>query len=340
MADNLIKRISASLETEKTLKGLVRQLLQTLELVTNMESTYLTRIESERNLQHVVFSHNSKKMQIPEGLSVPWGDSLCKRALDEGRRYMCDVPEHWGDSQAARELDIAAYVSTPVLLDDGSLYGTLCAASTQNQPINERSQQILQLFAELIAQYIQKEQLLQQLQEANEALTTVSYTDELTRLPNRRSIFNQLHQLFSRAHYTGRYVIIAFVDLDGFKHINDHYGHEVGDTFLFEVGQRLQQGIRAGDVLGRLGGDEFIVAGFGAATLAESLTVAQSLKTRLTALLIGCFELNACRIDYAGASIGAIAVNPVTVTPDDAMREADAVMYEEKKRRKSVQLCM
>lgn len=126
-----------------------------LELVTNMESTYLTHIESDKNLQHVLFSRNSKKMQIPEGLSVPWDDSLCKRALSEDRLMTEDVPFHWGDYQAAKQLGIATYVTTPVRLDDGSLYGTLCAVSAEKQKLDSRSEQILQLFAELIAQYIQ-----------------------------------------------------------------------------------------------------------------------------------------------------------------------------------------
>ena len=97
------------------------QLLEMLELVTNMESTYLTRIEPDGDYQHILFSRNTKNMQIPEGLSVPWGDTLCKRALDEGRRYTCDVASIWGDSEAAKALGIMTYVSTPVTLVDGQL---------------------------------------------------------------------------------------------------------------------------------------------------------------------------------------------------------------------------
>ena len=106
MSDNLIERISTALESEYTLEGLVRQLLEMLELVTNMESTYLTRIEPDGSFQHILFARNSRHMQIPEGLCVPWGDTLCKRALDEGKRYTSDVANVWGDSKAANWLSI------------------------------------------------------------------------------------------------------------------------------------------------------------------------------------------------------------------------------------------
>ncbi|AIR65401.1 sensor domain-containing diguanylate cyclase [Cedecea neteri] len=335
MIDNLIERISSALDAEYTLEGLVRQLLEMLELVTNMESTYLTRIDAEGSQQHIVFSRNTRAMNIPEGLSVPWEDTLCKRALDEGRRYTCDVASVWGDSEAAKALGIVTYVSTPVTLADGSLYGTLCAASSEQRVLTDHSEQVLQLFSQLIAQQIQNEQLMKKLQQANVALTTASYTDELTGLPNRRAVFDQLPRLFSRAKDDARYVLVAFADLDGFKQINDMHGHETGDDFLCAIGQRLKEGVRGDEVLGRLGGDEFIVAGAGPTEYSEALRATGAFRARLSELLSGEYQLKSCVIDYAGPSIGAIAVNPATTTPDDALREADTLMYVDKKRRKN-----
>jgi len=334
MTVNLIERISTVLESEKTLEGFVRQLLEMLELVTEMESTYLTRIDAEGIQQQILFSRNSKEMQIPEGLSVPWEDTLCKRAMDEGRPFTCDVPGIWGDSLAAKQLGITTYISTPVMLSDGHLYGTLCAASSQIHPLSERAEQVLELFAELIGQYIRKEQLLQQLQEANAALTAVSLTDELTSLPNRRAVFEQLPKLFSRATDDSRYVLVAFADLDGFKQINDRYGHEIGDAFLKAIAERLRQEATSDKVLGRLGGDEFIMASIGPKIYDQAVDAAEAFRDRLSSLLTGEYHLESCFIDYAGASIGVIVANPAIATPDMALREADAVMYEDKKRRR------
>lgn len=75
MSDFLLARVSQTLANEHTLETLVRQLLEMLELVTRMESTYLTRIDFEAQRQQIMYAHNSSEMQIPEGFSVPWNDS-------------------------------------------------------------------------------------------------------------------------------------------------------------------------------------------------------------------------------------------------------------------------
>lgn len=332
--DNLIERISTVLDAEYTLEGLVRHLLGMLELVTNMESTYLTRIEPDGSLQHVLFARNTNIMQIPEGLSVPWGDTLCKRALDEKRRFTNEVATLWGDSIAARELGIVTYASTPVILSDGSLYGTLCAASSSKRILTQQSEQVLQLFSQLIAQQIQSEQLLTELKEANRALTTASFTDELTGLANRRAIFDKLERMFSGARDESRYILLVYADLDGFKDINDAYGHDTGDEFLCAIARRLQEHMRSDELLGRMGGDEFVVAGVGPDEDSAAWHAADALRAKLTTLLSGTYQLSECVINYAGPSIGAIAVNPALDTPDSALREADSVMYLDKKRRK------
>lgn len=73
MSDIILARVSETLATEQSLESLVRQLLEMLEIVTDMESTYLTKVDINARLQHILYARNSKQMQIPEGLSVPWG---------------------------------------------------------------------------------------------------------------------------------------------------------------------------------------------------------------------------------------------------------------------------
>src|SRR5690606_23616043 len=109
-------QLAAALAAAQTTEQLARPLLQLLEHVTGLESTYLTRVDEAAGQQLVLFAHNSKSMQIPEGLTVPWGDTLCKRALDEGRPFTTSVADHWGDSEAAKALKICTYTSTPIYL--------------------------------------------------------------------------------------------------------------------------------------------------------------------------------------------------------------------------------
>lgn len=336
--DNLIDRISTLLDADYSLEDLVRHLLSMLELVTNMESSYLTRIESEGALQRVLFARNTKTMQIPEGLAVPWGDTLCKRALDEQCYFTNEVSTRWGDSAAASALNIETYASTPIVLADGSLYGTLCAASASKHILTGQGEQVLKLFSQLIAQQIQNERLLKDLQEANRALTTASLTDELTGLANRRAIFDRLDHLFAAGRQGSRHILLIFADLDGFKNINDIYGHETGDEFLCAVARRLKENLRSDELLGRMGGDEFIVAAIGPKAGEAAHRAAGRLRQRLGTVLSGVYQLSGCNIDYTGPSLGAIAIHPATATPESALKEADTVMYLDKKRRKNAAL--
>jgi len=326
MSDIILARVSETLSTEQSLEGLVRQLLEMLEIVTDMESTYLTKVDINARLQHILYARNSKQMQIPEGLSVPWGDTLCKRAMDSGTIFSNRVAERWADCDAAKALGITTYMSIPVHLADGSLYGTLCATSTQQKELSERGEQVLRLFAGLIAQYIQKESLVSQLREANAALIAHSYTDALTGLPNRRAIFENLTTLFSLAKHLKRNAVIAFIDLDDFKLINDRFGHETGDRFLNEVGKRLTDEQTQDEIIGRLGGDEFLVA-----CLSKGDEEINLLKTRLNARIAGEYWLGQVHIVYPGASLGVVEVDPASTDADSALRDADLAMYQDKK---------
>ncbi|WP_318368333.1 sensor domain-containing diguanylate cyclase [Enterobacter sp.] len=331
MSDIILARVSETLSSEQTVESLVRQLLEMLELVTEMESTYLTKIDLESRLQQVLYARNSKQMNIPEGLSVPWGDTLCKRAMDESCFFSEDISQKWGDSQAAAALGIKSYLSTPIHLSDGTLYGTLCAASSDTHSLSVRANQVLHLFAGLIAQAIQKESLVAQLREANAALIAHSYTDPLTGLPNRRAIFDNLTTLFSLARHLDLSVIIAFIDLDNFKTINDDYGHEAGDAFLIQVGERILRLCQADDIAGRLGGDEFMIACPGNPRDSDTRTDLAAMKARLHGQIAGEYSLGQVRISYPGASIGIIEVDPTQSDPDSALRQADVAMYQEKK---------
>lgn len=331
MSDFILARVSETLSKEHSLESLVRQFLEMLEMVTDMESTYLTKISDDTRQQHIVYSRNSKQLEIPEGFSLPFGDSLCKRALDDNCLFANDVATRWRDCEAAQALGITTYLSQPVQLADGSLYGTLCAASNQKKMLSVRGEQVLRLFAGLIAQYIEKEHLVDQLREANAALIAHSYTDVLTGLPNRRSLFESLSTLFSLARHLNIHVIIAFIDLDNFKGINDQFGHETGDRFLIEVGKRLTQGRGKDDIIGRLGGDEFLLSCPGGPLQQPQGVLLSALKTRLDKQIAGEYQLGDIHLYYPGASVGVIEINPDQYDADSALRAADEMMYRVKK---------
>lgn len=158
--DKVLDRLATAISGEEDLEELVRSLLELLEAVTGLESTYLTSIDSDIGVQRIVFSRNSRELTIPEGLTVPWGDTLCKRALDEGVTYATDVATRWADSGAARNLGLTTYISEPVCVGEDELYGTLCGASTQKVEISDDARRLLSMFSKLIARQLERDQLL------------------------------------------------------------------------------------------------------------------------------------------------------------------------------------
>ncbi len=317
----------------RTLEQLVRPLLGLLEEMTGLDSTYLTRIDDALGEQHVVFSRNSRRLRIPEGISVPWNDTLCKRALDEGRLYTDDVSTCWGDSEAARALGIATYASTPVRTSGGELYGTLCAASDQRLPMAAGGDRVMQLFAQLIAQQVEREHAMDRLRRDNDALSVSAFGDAVTGLPNRRALMDELARRLARIEREPGVLLVAFIDLDGFKAINDRHGHEAGDRFLRVIGSALRDASRADDFAARLGGDEFVV--LASAAPADGEAALGALRMRLQQATSARFDLgDGLVIDYPGPSIGVILAT-AGASAEEVLAQADAAMYAIKRARKT-----
>ncbi|MFB0776052.1 GGDEF domain-containing protein [Aeromonas salmonicida] len=334
--DTILQALSVQVTEARDLESLTRPLLEMLETVTGLESTYLTQIDLEQSAQHILYARNSAALQIPEGVSVDWSDTLCRRALDEGRLYAADVADRWGDSAAARAMGIRTYMSSPVRTSSGSLYGTLCGASAEHKPLVTGSEHLIAFFARLIAEHVEREQLLQQLQQANNELSRQALSDPLTGLPNRRALMLELHRLFSLLKRTGHPLLISFIDLDGFKAINDTHGHDAGDLLLQTMAQQLAGALRSGDLLARVGGDEFVAVGMGPLSGEETVEAAvHCFQRRLFAQSQVQLPLASQVLNYPGASVGVVAVDPASISIDDALRQADACMYAVKRQRRA-----
>lgn len=332
--DSMFAQLSDSVSSARTLEELTRPLLEMLEAVTGLESTYLTTIDLDKGEQHILYARNTRAMQIPEGLTVPWHDTLCKRALDECRPFTDNVAEHWGDSDAAKALGIQTYVSTPVRTSGEQLYGTLCAASSTRQPLTVEAENALRLFAGLIGKQVEREQLLGLLQKSNDELRAMALTDWLTGLPNRRALMGELHRALARARRAKAWVLVGAIDLDDFKRINDEQGHDAGDDFLRAIATALSGALRAGDVMARFGGDEFVLVATGPSLDEDCSLAVRCLRDRLAAATVGEFKLGGQVLRYRGASVGVVGVDPVANEMQAALRLADAAMYEAKNARR------
>ena len=164
-------------------------------------------------------------------------------------------------------------------------------------------------------------------QRIQEELMWKATHDSLTQLPNRALIRERLTSALKRSKRQGRSVALLFIDLDGFKIINDSHGHDIGDELLISTANRLVTQVRPGDTVGRLGGDEFLI-------LCEQIdepTTLSSLAERLNNTLREPFIV-AERTLSVTASIGIAIGHGSTFSADDLLRYADSAMYSVKER--------
>ncbi|MGH9037174.1 MAG: diguanylate cyclase domain-containing protein [Acidimicrobiia bacterium] len=159
-----------------------------------------------------------------------------------------------------------------------------------------------------------------------EELLRRSVHDPLTGLPNRVLLLDRMTQVLARARRQGTRVSVFYVDLDGFKQVNDRWGHAVGDEVLQAVGGRLRAAVRPADTVARLGGDEFVVLCDGLTSPRAALEIAERL-----------LDAVAQPIDHpAGtvaltASVGGACTVGAQTRPETLLEVADRAMYRAKR---------
>jgi diguanylate cyclase (GGDEF)-like protein/PAS domain S-box-containing protein len=196
-------------------------------------------------------------------------------------------------------------------------------------------------FADLTQQNAQKREIerlshaqasrMRELEYAQEELSRQATHDSLTGLPNRTLLIDRVTQSLARARRSGRFTGLIFLDLDGFKEINDTRGHSAGDHVLQEIADRLAGTIRPMDTVSRLGGDEFVVL----LPEMEGPTNCLAVGARITEALRAPIELDHALVPVT-ASIGISAFDPTLpeadYTPERLIAQADAAMYQAKSR--------
>jgi diguanylate cyclase (GGDEF)-like protein len=166
--------------------------------------------------------------------------------------------------------------------------------------------------------------------EALRRLNNLAETDPLTNLPNRRSIDTQLRKYIANAVRHNFYGAVLLIDLDGFKYINDTHGHDAGDKVLVDVANRLRSRVRADEVVGRLGGDEFILLINNLDTDENTARmVVLQIAEQLVALLSMSIKCGDKKFSV-GASIGIRIFGLDEIDTEFAIKDADKAMYRAK----------
>lgn len=170
-------------------------------------------------------------------------------------------------------------------------------------------------------------QLTEELHLANKRLRALARTDELTDVRNRRGLRSALTREFRRAErYGGALTVLAF-DVDRFKQVNDDYGHAIGDSVLYTVAQALKRGVREVDVVGRVGGEEFVVLA-PETPARDALLLAERLRRAVGERVVTTASGAEVRVTV---SCGVATLSDVHArTPEELLGYADSALYRAK----------
>ncbi|MGK5680207.1 diguanylate cyclase [Actinoplanes sp. URMC 104] len=324
-----LRQLAAAVAAGHDLQALTRPLLQLLQDITGLESTFLTLVDTSADELVIAYAHNTDDLVIPEGATSSWHESLCRRALDEGRATITDVPTAWPSAAIAQELGITSFVSVPVRDAHDGMLGTLCGASSRNTAVDEQNLAIMTTFAQLLSAQLARETAHQMraaqasvLEQRMNSLREAAERDPLTGLGNRAGIHRWLHNALDSIASSTQQLAVAFIDLDRFKTVNDTYGHATGDEILRRLALSLSHTGRAGDLHGRLGGDEFIVA---------ALLPADACVSNWTQRVRAAAVADLDKLHVTG-SVGVITCAPGSrgISVDDLLDRADHAMYQAK----------
>ena len=157
-----------------------------------------------------------------------------------------------------------------------------------------------------------------------EKIVFMAFHDPLTSLPNRRLFMDRVNQARERSHRGMEHFAVGVLDLDGFKAVNDRWGHQTGDKLLVEVAGRLKRTLRASDTLARLGGDEF---GFVFVDVSDSLL--DQITRRIIDVFAQPFDIDDRSI-VVGGSLGVTLCPPDEGDANTLIAHADKAMYQVK----------
>ncbi|MEU4690038.1 diguanylate cyclase [Actinoplanes sp. NPDC023714] len=282
----------------------------------------VTRVENGRQTYLYLDADNGYGLR--QGQSHPWQDSFCVhmaagRAPAVARDARAD-PLYAG-ARINERIDIGTYAGAPIVESDGSLFGAICGLDPQTHTEDPRmagAERLLVLLGRMLTTALAADRTQDRSADALLREQLNADTDELTGLPNRRAWQRAVERAQERHQRLADPTVVAILDLDGLKAVNDGLGHAAGDAYLQAAANAARRALRDTDVIARIGGDEF-----GLLLTPCERAGAEAVVARVNA------ELDAAGVT---ASIGWASVSPEHGLAG-ALGEADAAMYRAKQQR-------
>ncbi len=317
---DLATAVGATLDLEIALEALARRIRATVPFT----SCAIYLLEDDRKTLHAYgafganihyLMHSRAKLRESLTGKVVLDGVGVRAPFREDRLWLSPAAEPWQPLRSSLIVPLRA---------DGRSIGTINLHSEKPDGFRAEDLRVMAVIGDLAGRAVENARLFAQTRET-------AFTDPLTGLRNSRYLRHFLDQEINRAHTNVHPIAVLGLDLDGFKLVNDTYGHEMGDRILREVAQLLQAQIRSYDMLARCGGDEFVLV------LPETERIEADLvaeKIRRAAVRYATDKVSAnADFPQLGVSVG------VAMFPEDApsaaglLAHADGRMYEQKRSR-------
>ncbi|MEP6696682.1 MAG: sensor domain-containing diguanylate cyclase [Pseudonocardiales bacterium] len=269
-------------------------------------------------------------VQQVEPLQVELGEGPCIEAWRTGKQVL--IADLGSDerfprfSPRAREAGLGAVFAFPMGAE-GDRPGALDVYLKEPGEIAPEDVAATQVLADVAASYVFNSRAHETARETAEELRRRALHDDLTGLPNRALLHDRLDHAMEKARRSGAVAAVLFVDLDGFKSINDQHGHHAGDLALVAVADRLRHAVRPADTLARLSGDEFVI-------VCEEIldpAVAEGVAERVANVLALPVHIEDVGNVEVSASVGIAFAGKGRELPEAILRDADTAMFAAKR---------
>lgn len=316
---NLLRNIHSGVNrTDISTSEIIDRLLQDALSTLSLDIGLVSRIIDEK----YIIKWAASDVDITPGDTFALGNTYCRLMLDTHDIFhtICaGQDERISGHPCYLQFGLETYIGTPLYVD-GVVWGTINFSSPtpRRRDFTEVEIELVRLVADAVERSIAHENEVEQVRKERDLMAQKASQDHLTGLPNRSYLHQHVAELISR----GECFSVAVVDIDHFKQVNDTHGHDVGDTTIQWVSNRISECLRDNDMLARVGGEEFVIV-----MQQTSLLVAEKVMERIRHhIKIGTIAL----LDGSELSItisGGVSEHVEDAPFSDVLKRADTALY-------------
>lgn len=316
--NNAIFEISEAAHTSAGPENLYRKINALIRDLITLKSFYIALLESESDGRMSSYCiDKSGNIRISPAIELLDDNSLIAEVVREGRPLIVSAQASSG--YTSLKIEEGEWLGVPLMTQKGVIGAIALQSAPEQLSHIKDDQELLQFISMQIAAVIERKQ-------TEAELHYMALHDQLTGLPNRNLLYDRFDMALNRAKRESENLAVFFIDVDGFKIINDEFGHENGDRLLCDVAQRLRRCVRAQDTVGRFGGDEFTVL----LTNIKNAGCVKPLEHKIISALSKPFLLGGKRITMT-ISIGCAIYPEDGKTREMILNRADSRMYKHKR---------